>query len=127
MRNNRRFDKNLVLSESQVIDSTSDVPTTNEIDLGAGGFGEGDRVDGIVDVEANSGGITIKVAHSDDAITTLAALGASTTEFIAQSFVIADAQVGKVPFTLPQDIKQHVRIFMTADTSGTVSSRLTAL
>ena len=123
MSNNRKYDKNLVFSEEQVLDDTDNTASTNQIDLGDSGFGEGNRVDGKVYVGANSGGISIKVAHSDSDITTLSA---STTEYVANKFDIADGETGEFNFTLPTNIKQKVKMFYSAGTSGTVSSRLTA-
>ena len=124
MSNERRTDLELQMSTDQVLDNTADIPSTNQMDLG-GNMGEGDRLDCELFVTANDGGITIKVAHSDDDITTLAALGASTSEFVSQQFTIADGETGKFPFTYSRNMKKKTKLFYTAGTSGTISAGLT--
>lgn len=115
---NLHFDKELALSKSQVIGSTADVASTNNIELGLVDYPKGKPIKGNVFVEALVGTLTVKVcgkAGSEPAETD-----------ILQTLSIGAGETGIQSFTLAQtDEVDNIKLFYTAGTSATITAALT--
>ena len=111
------FDRELVISNAQVLDSSSHVAGTNEIDLGSANMGKGEPVKLILDVTAEVGNITVLVCSK-----ATASVAYSDKAFTLPVITAA----GQYSFTLPQDVLRYVNLFYSAGTSGTVTAWLTA-
>lgn len=112
-------DAELLFSSAQVLDSTANTGSTNEIDLGSTGMGEGQAVKLVVNVTALTGTLAIKVASKTSA-------SVAVTDNVLIGPAVASGITGQYHFTLPQNINRFVKVFYTAGTSATVTAWLTA-
>lgn len=110
-------DFELLFSNAQVIAATANTASTNEIDLGATGMGEGTPVKGIINVTAITGTTSVKVCHK-----TSASVAATDNPTILPTI----SAVGQYYFTLPQNCGRYVALFYTGVTATTVTAYLTA-
>ena len=112
-------DFELLFSNAQVIAATANTASTNEIDLGGVGMGEGTVIKGIINVTEITGTTSVKVCHKTSA--SVAATDNPTT-----LTTIASGATGQYFFTLPQNVSRYVKLFYTGVTSTTVTAYLTA-
>ena len=91
--------------------------STNQIDLGAAGMGEGVAIKGVINVTAITGTVTPTIGSKT-----------STGPVYTDSPVTLTAitAVGQYHFTLPQDCKRYVKLFFANTTSSTITAWLTA-
>lgn len=112
-------DYELLLSNAQAIAVTANTGSTNEIDLGATGMGEGVAIKGVLNVTAIAGTMKVIVGHKT-------AASVAATDNPVTLTTIADAATGQYHFTLPQNVSRYVKLFYTCVTSATVTAWLTA-
>lgn len=114
---NLLYDRDLVLSASQVL-AGSEVVSTNTINLGSIDMPKGKPIKVNVFIEALVGTLLIKVCGD---ITTPAAAD------VLFETTIGAGLLGVVSFVIPPSAEDNlINIFYTAGTSGTVSSNITA-
>ncbi len=112
-------DFELLFSNAQVVAATANTASTNEIDLGSVGMGEGTVIKGIINVTEITGTLSIKVCHKTSA--SVAATDNPTT-----LPTISSAATGQYFFTLPQNCSRYVKLFYTGVTSSTITAYLTS-
>lgn len=113
------LDYALYFSNAQTIDNTSNAASTNEIDLGATGMGQGKSLKVVVNVTALTGTLVVKVCHKT-------ASGVAVTDNVLTMPTTGSGSTGQYHFTLPQNVSRYVKLFYTAGTSATISSWITA-
>jgi hypothetical protein len=91
--------------------------STNQIDLGAAGMGEGVAVKGVINVTALTGTLTVTIGSK-------ATTGPVYTD--APVTLTTISSTGQVHFTLPQSCLRYVKLFYATTTSATVTAWLTA-
>ena len=112
-------DYELYFSNAQVIAATANTASTNEIDLGATGMGEGVAIKGVINVTEITGTTSIKVCHKTSA-------SVAATDNPVTLTTITSGAIGQYHFTLPQNVSRYVKLFYTGVTSTTVTAWLTA-
>ena len=110
-------DYELLFSNAQSIAATANTASTNEIDLGSTGMGEGVAIKGVINVTEITGTTSVKVCHKTSASV------AATDNPVTLTTLSA---VGQYHFTLPQSVSRYVKLFYTGVTSTTVTAWLTA-
>lgn len=116
---NLRFDRDLLLSDSQVIDSTSDVASTNAIVMGSTNFTKATPMKVNVFIEALVGTLVIKVCGK--------AGSAPAATDILETINVAAGLTGIVSATLNQTEEvDYIKLFYTAGTSATLSAAMTS-
>jgi len=112
-------DYELYFSNAQVIAATANTASTNEIDLGATGMGEGVAIKGVINVTEITGTTSVKVCHKTSA-------SVAATDNPVTLTTISSGATGQYHFTLPQNVSRYVKLFYTGVTSTTVTAWLTA-
>lgn len=117
---NLLLDKDLEISDDQVLDDTANTESTNTITLGSENFPKGQPIKGNVFITALVGTLAIKVCGTKTGVDPV------VTDLL-ETINVDAAKTGVVSFTLPQDAEvTKVNLFYTAGTSGTVSAYLTS-
>lgn len=114
------LDRDLVISNAQVLNSSSDVAGTTEIDLGGVNMGKPEALKVVINVTALSGTLDIKLAHKTSA-------SVAVTDNTITLKQIGAGLTGQYHITLPQNCNRYINLFYTAGTSGTVTAWVTAL
>lgn len=117
-------DYELLFSDAQVLVGAitvghANAASTNQIDLGAAGMGQGVAIKGVINVTAVTGTLTVTIASK-----------ATTTPVYTDNPVtlttVAAGVTGQVHFTLPQNCLRYVKLFYAVTSGATVTSWLTA-
>lgn len=113
------FDRELVISNAQVLDSTANTAGTNEIDLGGVNMGLDKPLKLVINVTALTGTLDIKLAHKT-------AASVAYTDNTITLKQIGSGLTGQYHITLPQNVNRYINLFYSAGTSGTVTAWVTA-
>jgi len=116
------YDFDLAFSKAQAFTVATTVgaagaASTNQIDLGSTGMGEGVAIKGVVNVTGLTGTLTLTIASST------ATAPVYTNNPVTLTVVSAN---GQMHFTLPQDVRRYVKLFYAVTSAATVTSWLTA-
>ena len=115
-------DYELLFSDAQAFTAAVTVggagaASTNQIDLGATGMGQGVAIKGVINVTAITGTVTPTIGSK-----------ATTGPVYTDNPVTLTAitAVGQYHFTLPQNCLRYVKLFFASTTSATITAWLTA-
>lgn len=115
----QNYDRELVISNAQVLGLVADTAGTTEKDLGSANFGKGKPIYLVVLVTTLVGTLAIKICSKTSA-------GVAVTDNLLVGPAVASGATGRYLFTLPQNVNRYVNVFYTAGTSGVVTAYLTA-
>ena len=116
------YDFDLAFSKAQVFTAAVTVGaggSTNEIDLGSTGMGEGVVIKGVVNVNGTTGPVAL--------VTMCSKATASVAVSDAPIAVTGSISIGnQVHFSLPQTSLRYVKLFYTVTSAATITAWLTA-